>query len=206
MTTPADNARAAQGPLGRPQQGAQHRDDCERSGAGDVSDLAQGLQRLPTAKGRGLLHCDVWIGIGNGHHAIGVHAGAEGSLPRWCWRALHLPSAGVNIPVTPAHKSPAPAWSVNASAQLSDSPTSLLGSTAATRFFAGSCLAANSKVFELGTGFQPLSQPDGLRSSSSPRIACVVAVFDGNFSAFQRAPTALFPGGAFVTQPRKLGP
>jgi hypothetical protein len=46
-------------------------------------------------------------------------------------------------------------------------------------------LPLNSKVFELRTGFQFLSQPHGLRSTSCPRVARSVAVFDRDLPTFQ---------------------
>src|ERR1700730_12762380 len=60
------------------------------------------------------------------------------------------------------------------------------------------------KVFKLCAGFQLFSQPNGLRSSSWPLIACLVAIFDRGLSTFQRTSLAPLSGADFTAQPRKL--
>jgi hypothetical protein len=62
----------------------------------------------------------------------------------------------------------------------------------------------NSKVFQLCTGFQFLSQPDGLCSSACPCVSRSVAVFDRDFPTFQRASAASFSKSGCTAQPRKL--
>ena len=62
----------------------------------------------------------------------------------------------------------------------------------------------NCKVFKLCAGFQLFSQPNGLRSSSCPLIACLVAIFDRGLSTFQRTSLAPLSGADFTAQPRKL--
>jgi hypothetical protein len=60
----------------------------------------------------------------------------------------------------------------------------------------------NSKVFQLRASFQFLSQPDGLRSSSCPRVAGLVTVFDSDLSPPKRASAApLLITTGFIAQP-----
>ena len=58
----------------------------------------------------------------------------------------------------------------------------------------------NCKVFKLCAGFQLFSQPNGLRSSSCPLIACLVAIFDRGLSTFQRTSLAPLSGADFTAQ------
>src|SRR5258706_973008 len=51
----------------------------------------------------------------------------------------------------------------------------------------------NCKVFKFCAGFQLFSQPNGLRSSSCPLIACLVAIFDRGLSTFNELLRRLFP-------------
>src|SRR5262245_33884630 len=46
---------------------------------------------------------------------------------------------------------------------------------------------SHSKVFELCTRFQLLSQPNGLCSSSRPCVSRFISVFDRDLAAFQKA-------------------
>src|SRR5262249_3142126 len=60
-------------------------------------------------------------------------------------------------------------------------PPALLGSLARSH------APTNSKVFELCTRFQLLSQPNGLCSSSRPCVSRSISVFDRDLPAFQTA-------------------
>ena len=62
-------------------------------------------------------------------------------------------------------------------------PASLLGFP--RRSLPRSHSLLNGKVFQLCASFQFLSQPDGLRSSSGPRVARPVTVLDRHLSPFK---------------------
>src|SRR5262245_10635126 len=73
------------------------------------------------------------------------------------------------------------------------SPRSLLASAVlcfSRGSFASSRCLLNSKVFELRTGLELLSQPDGLRPSACPGVTLLVAIFDGHLFTLQPAPSA----------------
>jgi hypothetical protein len=60
----------------------------------------------------------------------------------------------------------------------------------------------NGKVFELRASLEFLSQLHGLRSSSGPSVAFLVAIFGGHLCAFQGASSASLPN--LATELRKL--
>src|SRR5262245_25957881 len=73
------------------------------------------------------------------------------------------------------------------------SPRSLLASAVlcfSRGSFASSRCLLNSKVFELRTGLELLSQPYGLRASACPGVTRLVAIFGGHLLAFHRASSA----------------
>jgi hypothetical protein len=65
--------------------------------------------------------------------------------------------------------------------------------------FLGGGRFMNSKILQLCSCFQLLSQPNGLCSSSCPCVPCSIAIFDWNFPTFKPAsPVSAAKLGKFI--------